>query len=101
MPGYRLTFGTMDMRVNDMADALISADGTLGEVSGPLAAHGTILSLDYLAAVSSNQFIVRFEAGDDALAVAMANAAIDAISVPVDGISIARRSRSYVPVPTA
>lgn len=99
MPGYRLTFGTLDMRAVTIEDGLLAANNTLGEVVGPIAEHAEIIGQDFLTSRHGvNQFVIRFTAADDATAYAVAEAAIKAVRLPVDSIALDRRSSRYVPV---
>lgn len=99
MPAYRLMFNTSNPRIDNMADALIEADYVLGSVVS--AFEDNLLSHNHLTSAHGvTQYMLRFAAADDAHATRMAEQAVSdaAHTAPVDAISLARRSRSYVPV---
>lgn len=100
MPGYRLTFGVQHLRANDMADALVAASDTVGEVVSSLSefAAAEFQSHDFLTSLMASQIIVRFTAPSDETAYLAAEHALRSVSLPLDGEKIERRSRRYVPI---
>lgn len=98
MPGYRLTFGTQNLRARDMAETMIGADTSLGEAISGLSEYAEVLGHDYLISSGTAQFIIRFEAIDDDTALIAARSALNGVSLPVDNERLDRRSRRYVRV---
>lgn len=100
MTAYRLTFNISVPTAVTMADSLIEADYALGEAVSGLSSEGCdLLSHDFLTSRHGvTQFILRFTADDDAKAYSAAEAALRSVKAPTDSITLARRSRSYVPL---
>lgn len=98
MSGYRLTFGTQHVMATSLNETAEPAMEALAVVVGTLANFVEVLTHDYLLMPGTAQFIVRFEAAGDAEAYGAAKVAIEAVSAPVDGVKLERRSRRYVPV---